>query len=432
MVLALAASGSWLVAVALASGWDYWHPRWIESYWWAGLWLAVPLALRRSVPGLGFWVTALVYPATYGLVLHGSALQSDFHVLPLMIAAFAATRSGALPRLLVAAVASVSTIALTAGSVPGVVSLVEGRGAPVGGGVTHLLLLVSLVLAATVLGSVFCRLEETTASLAERNAELRAVQELRTREAVHHERTRIARELHDVLAHHVTAIVVRAQAADRVGGSRPEAYREAVRWIGPAGREALDSMRSLVRVLRDDDVPPGAPGRDVAGAGPRSGGGRAVVGAGSAPGAGATVGVTDGPDGGRVPLAPMPTLADLPAVLERVRGAGLTVDASLPGQWPPSSPVLGLAVVRVAQEALSNVLVHSAAASARVVLDVTARSVVLTVDDLGPAVAPTARGRQGNGLVHMRERAATCGGTLVAGPAGDGGWVVRMEVPRYA
>lgn len=127
----------------------------------------------------------------------------------------------------------------------------------------------------------------------------------------------------------------------------------------------------------------------------------------------------------------MPTLADLPAVLERVRGAGLDVTASLPAVLPACTPALGLAVVRVAQESLTNVLVHSSAERVRVGLDVTPRSVVLTVDDPGPAAASAhGPGRRGHGLVHMRERASTCGGTLVAGPTETGGWSVRMEVPR--
>jgi signal transduction histidine kinase len=387
--------GTWLVAVAVAVGWDYWHPWWIESYWWAGLWLMPPLALRRSWPRLGFWLTAVVYPLTYALLVSGQGLQSDFHVLPVMIAAFTVTRAAMSP-LLAGAVAAGSTVCLTVGRPAGLAALLDGRGAALGGGVSHLLLLGCLVLAAPVLGAVFSRLGETTASLAERNAELEALQDLRTREAVHSERTRIARDLHDVVAHHVSAIVVRAQAADQVGEDRPEVYREAVQWIGPAGREALDAMRSVVRVLHDD-----VPDRFLASSAAEA----------------------------SAPRAPLPTLSELSAVIERVRGAGLDVDARLPTVWPTVPPPVGLAVVRVAQEALTNVLVHSAATRTRLALEMVGERVVLEVSDPGPARVAVTPWRRGNGLVHMCERAAACGGSLTAAPDPGGGWAVRLEVP---
>jgi signal transduction histidine kinase len=255
-------------------------------------------------------------------------------------------------------------------------------------------LLLLLVVAATALGSVVARLSDTARSLEERNAELRALQEARTRDALHAERTRIARELHDVVAHHVTAIVVRAQAADRVGTERPDEYRAAVRWIAPAGKEALTAMRSVVRVLREPDAHPS--------------------------------GVAAAADASRTPL---PGLADLPGILERVRDAGLVVDADLPPVLPPCPPATGLAVVRVAQEALTNVSVHSAGGRARVALAATPGSLTLRVDDPGPPRGGTRAPDGGHGLVHMRERAAACGGYVVAGPSPDGGWAVTLEVP---
>src|SRR5690606_10960756 len=117
------------------------------------------------------------------------------------------------------------------------------------------LLLVALVVAASVLGAALGRLDETLASLAERNRELEELAEVRAREAVQSERVRIARDLHDVVAHHVSAIVVRAQVVQRVGGDDVGVYRDAMAWIAPEGREALDAMRSMVRVLREDAAP---------------------------------------------------------------------------------------------------------------------------------------------------------------------------------
>lgn len=368
----------------MARRWDYWYPQSIESYWWAGLWLVVPLALRRTWPGIAFWLTVIVFPWGYTYLLPVWSLQSAFHLIPLLLAVFLATRARSLPAWVTGPVAALGALWLAWGTFDPLVLWLRGYQKSPGANVTEILLLLSLVAAAALLGAVFARLDDTLASLAERNRELEALGEVRTREAVQSERVRIARDLHDVVAHHVSAIVVRAQAVDRVGGDDVEVYRDAVRWIAPEGRNALDAMRSLVRVLRDDAVP----------------------------------------------LAPTSTLADLGVVVERMRGAGLALDAHLPQVWPPCPAAVGLAVVRVAQEALTNVVSHSAAGRAAVRLDHADGRLVLEVSDPGPPRPAATPGRQGNGLVHMRERAVACGGTLWAGPLAGGasGWLVRMEV----
>jgi len=399
--LALVVGALWALLVSVASGWAYWHPRWIESYWWAGAWLMVPLALRRLAPGTAFWATAIVYPITYLELVQGSDLQSDFHIVPVLVAAFAVTRVAALPVWLVSIVATGSTVLLEVGLV-GIYELLRHADlGAFGRHPSHALQLAALACAATVLGTLFHRLAATSESLAQRNLELEAFQELRAREAVRSERTRIARELHDVVAHHVSAIVVRAQAADHVGDTDPGAYRDAVRWIALAGRDALDSMRSVVRVLRDDDGEPGAL-------------------------ASADFSYVSAPT---VELSPLPGLADLAAVIERVRGAGLNVRSRLPEVLPSCSSSAGLAVVRVAQEALTNVLVHSGADRADLQLAALPGLLVLRVSDPGPARTGPDRARRHHGLVNMRERAAACGGEVTAGPADDGAWVVRMTVP---
>ncbi|GEN79771.1 sensor histidine kinase [Actinotalea fermentans] len=383
-VVALAVGGAWWAAVSLARRWDYWHPQSIESFWWAGLWLVVPLALRRSWPGVAFWLTVVVYPWGYTSPwLSAWSLQSAFHLIPVLLAVFIGARARSAPAWVSAPVGVLAALWLEWGTLDPLVFWVRGDVPAPSSNVTELLLLLSLVAAAAALGAVFARLDDTLASLAERNRELEALQEVRTREAVQSERVRIARDLHDVVAHHVSAIVVRAQAVDRVGGDDVEVYRDAVRWIAPEGRNALDAMRSLVRVLREDSAP----------------------------------------------LAPTSTLADLGAVVERMRGAGLELDARLPRAWPACPAAVGLAVVRVAQEALTNVVSHSAAGRAAVSLDHSGGRLVLEVTDPGPPRPAATPGRQGNGLMHMRERAVACGGTLAAGPlAGGHGWQVRMEV----
>lgn len=386
VAVALAVGGVWCAAVAFALRWEYWHPRSIESFWWAGLWLVVPLALRRTWPGSAFWLTVVVYPWGYMSSWLGAwSLQSAFHLIPLLLAVFVGTRGRAVPAWVSGPVGAAAALWLEWGSLDPLVSWLRGETeVPGWTDVTELLLLLSLVAAAAALGAVFARLDVTLASLAERNRELEALQEVRTREAVQSERVRIARDLHDVVAHHVSAIVVRAQAVDRVGGDDVDVYRDAVRWIAPEGRNALDAMRSLVRVLREDAAP----------------------------------------------LAPTSTLADLGTVVDRMRGAGLDLDARLPDVWPACPAAVGLAVVRVAQEALTNVVSHSAAGRAAVSLDHADGRLLLQVVDPGPPRPVTNPGRRGNGLMHMRERAAACGGTLTAGPLAGGahGWHVRMEV----
>lgn len=412
LLVGLAVGGAWFLAVALADATDYWRPSALHVYWWAGAWIVLTLALRRGAPQLVLWLAVTVYPLTYWL-----PLRSDFHVVPVLVAAFAATRADRVPPVVAAAVASVGTVVLQLGGERVV------RTTPVIDWVhaldlSHALVLAALACAASALGAVIHRLAATTAELGARNAELEAWQEHRARQAVRVERTRIARELHDVVAHHVSGIVVRAQAADRVSDTHPEAPLAAVRWIAPAGREALDAMRGVVHVLREDDpFPPGVAGAEPWPAAHETAWARGAV-------------------GGGAPWAPAPVLDDLRTVVDRVQGAGLTVDADLPDPLPACSPAVGLTVVRVAQEALTNVLVHSAAERVQVRLERLGPRLALTVSDPGPARATVAgsTGRPeriggGNGIAHMRERARACGGQVEVGPGPEPGWRVRLELP---
>ena len=379
----------WFVGMRLTADLTHWRPLWIDAYRWAGCWLALALALRRSAPRLGFWLTMGIYPVGYSFIVDRSGLWTDLHALPLFVAAFTVTHAGALSPLLAAGVTVAATLVLDLG-----IDRLTAFAGGVGGmpDLSHAVLLVLLAAGSPALGAAFHRLDESARALTQRNAELRAMQELRAREAVQVERTRIARELHDVLAHHVSAIVVRAQAAERVGPRHPEAYREAVEWIAPAGREALASMRAVVRVLR------------------------AQEGSGPVPHE-------------LVPLEPLPGLGELAPTIERVRGAGLEVAADLPTPLPAAPAEVGLAVVRVAQESLTNVLIHSQAGQAGVRLVCSDRALTLEVSDPGPPrETPTTPGG-GHGIVHMRERAAACGGHLSAGPTDEGHWLVRLEVP---
>ena len=383
VVVALTVGAVWGGALRVVSSWDYWMPRSIATWWWAGLWLVVAIALRRAAPRAGFVLVIVGYAVTYTLVVDGGRMQALVHVIPVLAATYAVTRAGALPAWVAAPVGAVAGVVLQAGVANAAWGLSTFDWHPVLD-LSSAAQLVALVVAAAVIGAMVHRLAQTSASLAERNAQLVALQEVRAREAVLDERTRIARELHDVVAHHVSAIVVRAQAADRVADAQPDAPREAVRWIAPAGREALDAMRSVVRVLRTGDDE-------------------------------------------SAPYAPTAGLESLPAVVGRVREAGLDVDATLPAPLPACAPAVGIAVVRVAQEALTNVLVHSATTTATLTLTAAGGTLQLVVQDPGPPRPHDSGG--GSGLLHMRERAAAAGGTVIAGPRPGGGWAVHHTLP---
>jgi signal transduction histidine kinase len=211
------------------------------------------------------------------------------------------------------------------------------------------------------------------------------------------ERLELARELHDVVAHHVAGIVVQAQAARLVAGRRPETLEPTLAGIESAGNDALGAMRRVVGLLRDDNNDGGT----------ASGGG-----------------VAHGPE-------------ELAGLVRRFAGHGPAVQLRLPddGQapWPPE---LATTVYRVVQEALTNVVLHAPeAAQVTVTVESGPSGVTVeVVDDAPPGRGvPSWFGRGGGyGLAGMRERVEALGGRLNAGSGPAGGWVVRAEVPAAA
>ncbi|WP_454043281.1 sensor histidine kinase [Cellulosimicrobium sp. Marseille-Q8652] len=393
LAVALTVGVVWFTVVTVMEQGDYWYPRNPGSYRVAGVWIVGTLALRRVTPGLLFWSTVMLYPLALPAVM-----QTPFELLPLMVAGFAATRSGAVPWALAAVAAGLSAFSLlllgrpTLALPPRVFSRQELW---LGHSPSDVLVALALVLGAVAAGIFARRLALTSERLGERNAELQALQAELAERAVLAERTRIARELHDVVAHHVSAIVVRAQAADRVAANQPEAPREAVRWITDEGKRALTSMRSVVHVLRREDAL----------------------------------------DGGVATLAPTPgtdddTADQLRAAARRLTDAGRDVALTLPEPWPTTSAETGLAVVRITQEALTNVLLHSLAPDVTVTVTATGTRLGVRVHDAGPPLPDDPSGRTGFGLSSMRERAAAAGGQLGAGPDGRGGWLVEATLPR--
>jgi signal transduction histidine kinase len=220
-----------------------------------------------------------------------------------------------------------------------------------------------------------------------------AEQERQTARAIEEERARIARELHDVVAHGLSVIVVQAGAERRaLHNGTPEVPEidGVLCAIERAGREALADLRRLLGLLRRTEEP--------------------------------------------AALAPQPGLAQLDDLLRSARDAGLAVDVETSGEHVPLPGGLDLTAYRIIQEALTNVLKHANAGSVRVGVAFHRNQLELEVTDDGTPAAPgtLAAAGAGHGLIGMRERVAVFGGTITAGPQPDGGWRVHSRLPVLA
>ncbi|GAB3146632.1 sensor histidine kinase [Micromonospora sonneratiae] len=249
-------------------------------------------------------------------------------------------------------------------------------------------------------------------SLEERAVTLEHERDARTRAAVAEERTRIARELHDVVAHSMAVMIVQADGARYMIDRDVDTARGAIKIVADTGREALEEMRRLVGVLREPSAD--VPGEDGP-AGPATPGSAAVEDLGAEP--------------NRRRLA----IGELDTLLDRSRRAGLTVRQSVLGA-PVALPAgVELTLYRVVQEALTNALKHvGAGASVEVVLDYAEPgtvSVRIVDDGRGRGVVGSVAPSGGHGLVGMRERVAVYGGTLHAGARLAGGWQVDVRLP---
>ncbi|MFD8795723.1 sensor histidine kinase [Streptomyces vinaceus] len=210
-------------------------------------------------------------------------------------------------------------------------------------------------------------------------AERRAAERRRADE----ERLRIARELHDVLAHSISVINVQAGVGLALLDTDPEQARTALTTIKAASKEALGEVRQVLNTLR-------APGE--------------------------------------APRAPAPGLDRLSELVDQAAAAGLTVSVTGEGEARGLSPATDLAAFRILQEALTNVVRHSGSRTARIRISRPTGALELRVDDDGPATGGDAGG-SGTGLIGMRERAAAQGGTIEAGPRPDGGFRVLARIP---
>ncbi|PYG02176.1 Signal transduction histidine kinase [Georgenia satyanarayanai] len=222
--------------------------------------------------------------------------------------------------------------------------------------------------------------------LEERATRLEQERDARVQAAVGEERARLARELHDVAAHHLSGMVVQAAAVERLVDRDPEAARAGAVWLRDQGRETLDNLRQVVGLLRDDDGDP---------------------------------------------LSPVPGVGALGDLVRAARELGGDVRLEEEGSPSPLPPLADVSVYRVAQQSVTNARQHAPGAPVRVRVVHQPTGVVLEVDN-GPAAQgaahPTGQ-HGGTGLAVMRERAALVGGVLEAGPTENGGWRVRLHVP---
>jgi signal transduction histidine kinase len=242
----------------------------------------------------------------------------------------------------------------------------------------------AFILLPALLGLAVRSLRDRGRELGEQAAELRREREENARRAVLEERVRIARELHDVVAHHVSVMGVQAGAARRVMARRPDQAEEALSSIEASSRQAVVELHRLLGFLRRE-------GQDDA-------------------------------------LAPQPDLAQLPELIARATRGDLTVDLSVEGEPRPLPGTLELSAYRVIQEALTNALKHSRGTAATVRVSYEAATLEVEVSDDGRGARGPAGGG-GHGLIGMRERVRLHGGHLRAGPDPAGGFVVHASFP---
>ncbi len=423
-----------------------------------------PLAFRRTYPTSAFCVILAAVIAT-------SHFSTAITVGSAIFAAYCAVVYSRYRRM--------ALLSLIAGAI--VITLAYPQAAPqVPERFTALLILLPTVAAANMMRVWRQRADDS----ADRLRRAQSEHEADTRRAIGLERARIASELHDVVTHNVSVMVVQAGAARRVLDSSPgdadeaQLAREALLAIEASGRTAMTELRYLLGLLAPSgeegaSVPADGPYDAAQGAGPGAGdasgpsgaGSPAVpVGAGSpvgAVGAGSPVGAVGAgsPVGavgagslvgavgagslvgaGDATLSPQPGVAQIPALLARVCATGLPVELSVAapaGARRALSPGIDLTAYRVVQEALTNVIKHSGQAHTVVQIEYRPRELLITISDDGqPADTPVsdlARGQRsgpaGRGLVGLRERVAIYGGELDAGPRPGGGWRVSARIP---
>jgi signal transduction histidine kinase len=332
--------------------------------------LMVPLAWRRRFPISVFLliVAAAVIPAGQ----FGTPASGYVGITAIMIGAYSV---GAYSRHTILSPLLLLVVALF------IVTVVHGQLPPIPVAAGPFLVLLPLWLIGNALRTRQLRAD----SMEDRAVRLEREREAETRAAIAAEQSRMAREIHDVVAHSVSVMVVEAGAARQVLTSSPEEARDALLAVEASGREAMTELRNMLGVLRDSEA---------------------------------------GPD-----LAPQPGLKYLEPLVQRVGEAGLPVHLRIDGTPRPLTPGIDLAAFRIVQEALTNCLKYSGMARTDVVLEYRDTELKLEVLDDGANENLGAGDRVGRGLLGMRERVALYGGTLEAGPRLERGYAVRAWLP---
>jgi signal transduction histidine kinase len=245
------------------------------------------------------------------------------------------------------------------------------------------LIVIALNAGAWALGRQARRRRMRTTALASQVVTLEHEQDERTAAAAAEERERIARELHDAVAHSVSVMVVQAAAERRTVPAEMKSTRDALEAIEQAGRQALDELRRLLGMLRTED---------------------------------------EGAE-----LAPQPGMRQIGDLVEHVREAGLPVELGIKGKPVPLPPGVDLSAYRIVQEALTNALKHAGPATAQVSVNYLASQLELEIIDDGQG--PGDGGGSGQGLVGMRQRVELFGGALATGKGENGGYAVRASFP---
>jgi signal transduction histidine kinase len=349
-----------LVGTAIAG------PTWLLAL--LPLLMGAPLVLRRRAPLL-MWTAIWAALALQYLLTDNPRPRGVEFAFVLFVAAYSLGAHASLRRAAAGLVVTAPVLAVI--SYKGGLGLAFSQLGP------KAVALSSLLLLAFWLAGVLVRGRRQSASLAGRNAALQRQAE----QATAAERARIARELHDIVAHHLSVIVLQAAAAQKPG--RPAG--PALKKIEHSGRQALTETRRMLGVLRD-------PGEETG-------------------------------------LAPQPGISELDTLAGTVRAAGLPVNLVISGDPAAVPAAVDVSVFRIVQEALTNVLKHAGPARADVTIGCADEAVTIEITDNGTGESGNQALAGGHGLAGMRERAAVFGGELAAGPRPGGGFAVRARLP---
>ena len=366
----------------------FWPSAWPSPWLLLGLALTTaPLAFRRIYPITAFFVILTA-------VLSTSHDATAIQFAAIIFAAYSAVAYSPFGRLSLLSVLTAAVIVTATNS---------NTSPPVPARFTALLILLPTVAVGTAIRTWRRRAGES----AERLRLAQQEHEAATRRAIELERARIAAEMHDVVTHNVSVMVVQAGAARRVLDSSPEQARQALLAVEAVGRTAMTELRHLLGLLNPSGAgEPGAPGAD------------------------------HGEPEDQADFSPQPDLGQIASLVDRVRAAGLPVELSVTGRRD-LSPGLDLVAYRVVQEGLTNVLKHAGPTRTTVRVEAGPHELLITVcDDGRPPGAPApdlARGEPlgpgGRGLIGLLERIAVYGGELDAGPRPGGGWRLAARIP---